>query len=80
VPPIAAIHIYYGDGTVAEDWESSPDENVQVVVWLHEGGGVTWSWGVDTYTFPGSDRVKHGKAIPDADFFAIWESAQQAHG
>jgi hypothetical protein len=76
MPPIATVRVWYGDGAVRDGWEKTPRQNVQVVAWLHDGGGVTWAHGVDTYTLPGSSHVKHGKTIPDTTYAAILTEAR----
>ena len=79
--PVVSVRIWFGDGSVSDDWDGSPDTDVQVVAWLHEAGGVTWQWGSnDRYTVPFSDRVKRGAWLPTERFYQIWTEARAEFG
>ena len=81
--------IYYSDGSVTgstrDDWIDAPDGDVQVVVlyeptsyrgWrgVPDGNRQLWT-GTDEFDPLNYGHLKQGRLIPDADYFAIWESA-----
>lgn len=41
-------------------WADAPDQDVQVLEWLHEPPYRTLTYGIDQYTLPGETAIKYG--------------------
>ena len=79
--PIIGVRIWYADGTVATDWDTAPATGVQIVAWLHEGDGVTWAWGLNTYApIAGPGLTKAGTTIANKRFLDMLDAAKVEYG
>lgn len=71
------MKIYYGDGAVYDNWDSSPDVGVQCVIVDVGLGFKEIIMGEDIYADPSgqSSRTKLGVWMPEAEYMALIEKA-----
>jgi hypothetical protein len=83
-PEVVGFDIVYADETRFTDRDGSWDDapaGAQIVIWRHEDGRTTWSWGVDDYYLPGHERRIEGVAMDtEAEFNALLERTRRAEG
>lgn len=75
--PVEAYKIWYSDGSWSTDWETSPDEDVQIVMLYHPDGYRTIQHGLDEYIDPTGQcsRVKLGKWMLDDKYDSLIKTA-----
>lgn len=68
--------IYYGDGSVATDWDASPADDIQLVL-IHRGGDHQQIvQGEDEYRLPElGTSVKFGRWMADDEYQELVERA-----
>ena len=70
--------IYYPASTFSDEdgsWDEAPSDDVQALVWW-TNEGVNVDWGVDAYSLPGHDGIKHGGKIGDRLYEQIAKQAR----
>lgn len=71
------MKIYYGDGSVYENWDTAPDVGVQCILVDVGQGYRNIIMGEDVYTDPTgqSDKIKLGVEMPYDEFMALIDRA-----
>lgn len=63
--PVIGWRLWYGDGTIVSSdqssWDAAPDQNVQVLEWLHEPPYRTLCYGEDEYRLTPDATPKFGR-------------------
>ena len=73
--PVIGWRITYGDGSTFTDvdgsWDDAPDQNVQILEYLHEPPYRTFEYGIDEYRLTPESAPKFGKWMVLKEFEAL---------